>query len=194
MVATLLGMTLVLPDGAPPRFAAAMRSGSAQDLARRMSDTDSDDLPGPSEAAAELISLVARLSNHGRRTRGHSERVRAHSDVIAQQLGLDDEERQKLTWAALLHDVGKLFVPADVLNKAGRPDEAEWELIQRYPAEAVALLRPCMIGWVTGSWPPANTMNVLMVADTRMNWLVRRSCLADESSLGRRVRRDDLST
>ncbi|HEC11100.1 MAG TPA: HD-GYP domain-containing protein, partial [Acidimicrobiales bacterium] len=152
-LASLMNMTLVFPDQAPSRFTAALRGESAKQLARRIRDRE--ELPTPTEAAVELVGLISRLSEHDRRTRGHSERVRAYSDVIAEQMKLSGEDREKLHWAALLHDVGKLLVPAEVLNKPGRPDEREWEMIRRHPAEAEALLRG-MAPWL-GDWVSAAT-------------------------------------
>ncbi len=152
-LAALMNMTLVFPDQAPSRFAAALKGESAKQLARKIRDRE--ELPTPAEAAVELVGLISRLSEHDRRTRGHSERVRAYSDVIAEQMNLSEEDREKLHWAALLHDVGKLLVPAEILNKAGRPDEREWEMIRRHPAEAEALLRG-MAPWL-GDWVSAAT-------------------------------------
>ena len=45
-------------------------------------------------------------------TRGHSERVRAYSQMIAKELRLGRDDVDRLNWAALLHDIGKLEVPA----------------------------------------------------------------------------------
>ena len=72
-------------------------------------------------AAKQILSLVAALSARDRKTRGHSERVRAFTDLVATQLRMPEDDRDRLRWAALLHDIGKLRVPAKVLNKPGRP-------------------------------------------------------------------------
>jgi HD-GYP domain-containing protein (c-di-GMP phosphodiesterase class II) len=48
---------------------------------------------------------------------------------------------------ALLHDVGKLLVPADVLNKAGKLTDEEWALVRRHPAAGVELLADIEFPW-----------------------------------------------
>ena len=55
-------------------------------------------------------------------------------------LGRDD--LQRLQWAGLLHDVGKVGVPARVLNKQGRLTADEWEQIKQHPAIGARLTRP----------------------------------------------------
>src|SRR5437763_1925234 len=80
-------------------------------------------------AARQILELVGAMSVHDRGTRGHAERVRAYADLLGAQVGLPQDERDRLRWAALLHDVGKVHVPSEILNKAGAPDEHEWEVI-----------------------------------------------------------------
>ena len=66
-------------------------------------------------------------------TRGHSERVALFTDLIAEALALPDERRRRLKRAALLHDIGKLGVSNQILDKPGRLDEAEWAAIRHHP-------------------------------------------------------------
>ena len=76
--------------------------------------------------AEEILALAASLSRHDRGTRGHSERVRAFTDMIAEELRLAPADRDRLRWSALLHDVGKLTVHPQILNKDGKPTPEEW--------------------------------------------------------------------
>jgi putative nucleotidyltransferase with HDIG domain len=66
-------------------------------------------------------------------TSGHSDRVALFTDMIAEVLGFSDERRRRLKRAALLHDIGKLGVSNQILDKPGRPDEAEWAAIKHHP-------------------------------------------------------------
>lgn len=135
----LLTMTLVFPDRAPSRFGLALRSGTTRKLLDHQDFQLSSDTQ---EAAEQAIVLVDQLSAHERLTRGHTERVRAYADLIGQQLGLDAAELNRLRWGTLLHDVGKLNVPAKILRKPGAPTDDEWAILRQHPAEAVSMLEP----------------------------------------------------
>ena len=120
-LATLLALSLTFPDRAPPRFRIALRNGSTRQLHDRIAEARRGELGGtPAEAAERVLELVAALSIHDRTTRGHSERVRAYSRMLGEELGLGEVELDRLQWAGLLHDVGKLLIPDAILNKPGR--------------------------------------------------------------------------
>src|SRR5205807_10372018 len=90
------------------------------------------------------------LTAHDRRTRGHSERVRALSELIAEELHLAPEERDRLRWASLLHDCGKVTVDSRILNKPGPLDEEEWAIMRRHPEEGARIAFP-LRDWL-GEW------------------------------------------
>jgi HD-GYP domain-containing protein (c-di-GMP phosphodiesterase class II) len=150
-LAALLRLSLVFPDHAPSRFGVALRSGSGRALQRSATDpADRFQHATPQESAEAVIALVGAISRHDRLTRGHCERVRAYADLIGQQLRLDPESAAKLHWAALLHDVGKLDVPAAVLAKKGELTPEEWAQVREHPAAAehwLAGLRPWLGDW-----------------------------------------------
>ncbi len=66
-------------------------------------------------------------------TNGHSRRVAEYSREIARQAGKSEEECEKIYFTALLHDVGKIGVPNEILSKKGRLTEEEFEHIKRHP-------------------------------------------------------------
>ena len=86
--------------------------------------------------------LATAIGDHDRRTRGHGERVRLYTELIAEELHISEDERAKLQWAALIHDIGKIEVPAKILNKKGRPDANEWSILQRHPLVGERLVTP----------------------------------------------------
>jgi hypothetical protein len=153
-LAALLKLSLVFPDQAPSRFKVAMRSGSTERLeekihaAKAAAKTDT-----PSTAAARLLELVAALNVHDRLTRGHCERVRAYAVMIGGELGLSKDDLDLLNWAALLHDVGKLRVPTEILTKVGPPSHREWEVLHQHPQFGEELVEPIR-GWL-GTWTSA---------------------------------------
>ncbi len=155
-LAVLFKMSLVFPDEAPSRFQAALRSRTTRKLARRSAQ---DGLtPSAEQAAAEnLISLMVELNRHDRLTRGHAERVRAYSVMLGEEIGLTADDLDKLNWAALVHDVGKLEVPEALLNKHGRPTGDEWAVLRTHPAAAAPYVES-LRGWL-GDWTLAATQH-----------------------------------
>ena len=139
----LLRMTLAFPDRAPSRYRVALRTWStsklAEDVRRARLGRPLDDA---TEAAEVVLSLIAALGAHDGRTRGHSERTRAYTDVISEQLGLELDDRERLRWAALIHDVGKLAVPGSVLLKDDHLNESDWAQIERHPEVGWKLAEP----------------------------------------------------
>ena len=147
---SLLRLTLVFPDRAPSRLAVALSASSRSRL-----DAELERAAGRGEEGNVrlLVTLAAALSGHDRRTRGHCERTRALAEVVGEELGLSSADQDRLRWAALLHDIGKIRVPAHVLNKRGRLTTGEWATLQRHPIEGAALaepLRPWLGEWVDG--------------------------------------------
>jgi len=134
-LAMLLRLSLVFPDQAPSRLALAMRSGSLRRLKRwaRSESPAGDDVGA---ALEQVLTLATALQVHDRRTRGHCERVRALTDLLAEEMGITGPDADRLRWAALLHDIGKISVPASLLNKPGAPDEREWQILRTHPSEA----------------------------------------------------------
>lgn len=83
---------------------------------------------------------VLRLKNKDEYTYLHSVAVCALMVNLARQLGLDREKAKELGTAGLLHDIGKVMVPLEVLNKPGRLTAEEYALAQTHPMEGHRLL------------------------------------------------------
>ncbi len=142
-LATLYGLTLAFPDQAPSRYHLALRNGSTAQLRVRIAEARAGKLGDtPEDAAERVLELVMALSVHDRLTRGHSERVRAYTQMIGEEMGLTDTELDRLRWAGLLHDVGKLMISGDILNKAGKLTDDEFETIKQHPEFGRRLVAP----------------------------------------------------
>ncbi|MFL5919324.1 MAG: HD-GYP domain-containing protein [Gaiellaceae bacterium] len=66
-------------------------------------------------------------------TGGHTERVAAVAEGLARRLGYRDEELEAIEIGALLHDIGKIGVPGQVLRKEGPLTDEEWLLVKQHP-------------------------------------------------------------
>ncbi len=74
-------------------------------------------------------------------TRGHSERVSRGSGMIARQIGMRQARVEAIKFAGMLHDVGKLGVPTQVLQKTGPLTEDEFAAIQLHPMRGLDIVR-----------------------------------------------------
>ncbi|MBA3447991.1 MAG: HD domain-containing protein [Pseudaminobacter sp.] len=81
------------------------------------------------DIAAAFAKVVDSKSPY---TSGHSERVALFTDMIAEKLGLPDDRRRWLKRAALLHDIGKLGVSNEILDKPAKLDAAEWAAMKNH--------------------------------------------------------------
>lgn len=90
---------------------------------------------------ATMEALLAALDTRDTETEGHSERVAAYTMMMAQRLGLSQEELTSIERGALLHDIGKIGVPDSILYKPGPLDDEEWVIMKQHP---VIGYRMCM--------------------------------------------------
>jgi HD-GYP domain-containing protein (c-di-GMP phosphodiesterase class II) len=73
-------------------------------------------------------------------TGSHSRGVVELSLAVSDHLGLDHRQRRNVEFAALLHDVGKIAVPKEIINKAGPLDPEEWQVMYRHTIEGEEML------------------------------------------------------
>lgn len=77
-----------------------------------------------------LRGVVKTLEARDLYTRGHTERVAVFCQVIGEQLGFSGTQLERMRWAALIHDVGKLAVPGEIMRKDGRLSDEEYRLFR----------------------------------------------------------------
>ncbi|MBF0494221.1 MAG: HD domain-containing protein [Candidatus Omnitrophica bacterium] len=87
-------------------------------------------------------SLARIMEARDKYTRGHSERVAEFSGKIAEAIGTPPEKIALLKNIALLHDIGKLGVQEDILNKHGKLTDEEWETIKKHPLIGEDIVKP----------------------------------------------------
>lgn len=82
-----------------------------------------------------LKNTLAILNTKSQETGEHAMRLTVLAHRLGEKLGLTGTELDNLSLLATLHDVGKTFIPEDILNKPGNLDEDEWELIKEHPVK-----------------------------------------------------------
>lgn len=80
-----------------------------------------------------ILSIIQILEFHDSYTKDHSQNVALLSSKIAVQMGLSSDEINKAYWAGMVHDIGKILIPSDILNKNGKLTKEEFEQIKRHP-------------------------------------------------------------
>lgn len=82
------------------------------------------------------------LDLRDRETEGHTQRVAAMTIELAQALGVSDSNQVHIRRGALLHDIGKMGVPDNILFKEGPLTNEEWQIMRRHPVFAYEMLHP----------------------------------------------------
>jgi len=90
---------------------------------------------------SHIRALMLRLAEKDEYTEEHTRRVALRAVQVGEELGLPPGRLRTLATGGLLHDIGKLSVPDEVLKKPGPLDEEEYALVQRHPEHGRRLLR-----------------------------------------------------
>jgi diguanylate cyclase (GGDEF)-like protein/putative nucleotidyltransferase with HDIG domain len=94
----------------------------------------------------ETIESWARaLEMRDRETEGHAQRVTTLSVRMAQEMGISQEECENIRRGALLHDIGKIAIPDNILFKQGKLEPDEWDVMKQHPVYAYNFISPVKI-------------------------------------------------
>jgi HD-GYP domain-containing protein (c-di-GMP phosphodiesterase class II) len=124
IIGALLGVTIVLADDAVLPLILAVY------LIGHLSLSSHGQLREAHEAT--LRGFVKALEAKDLYTRGHTERVAYFAQLTGQELSFSGTQLERLRWAALIHDVGKLAVPAELIRKKGRLSDEEYQEMQSH--------------------------------------------------------------
>lgn len=80
-------------------------------------------------------------------TAGHQRRVAELSVAIAREMGLSEDRTEGIRFGAMIHDIGKIQVPLEILSKPGRLTEAEYEIIKTHPEAGYEIIREIEFPW-----------------------------------------------
>ena len=119
---------------------------------------------------ATVVGFARALEESDRYTRGHSERVSQYAGILGRQLTLSEKDNELLVWAALMHDIGKIGIRNEKLNKPGKLTPEELSMFRTHPAKGKRILEPIpfMVDLIPGafchheSWDGSGYPNGLM--------------------------------
>ncbi|NUM46423.1 MAG: GAF domain-containing protein [Anaerolineales bacterium] len=89
-----------------------------------------------------VLALARAMDARDTYTADHSQRLSVWAEAIAQQLGCTSEQIRAIHWAALLHDIGKIGVPDEILRKPGPLNDLEWAIMKKHPEEGAEIVAP----------------------------------------------------
>jgi putative nucleotidyltransferase with HDIG domain len=115
--------TKVIVDSVPVE---AQRIGKPNQYVPTLHDLDG------TPQLSKLRRLAQRMDEFDAYTRGHLERLQHLSATVAQAFGLREAEVTQIRVAALLHDIGKIMIPASILRREGPLSEDEWRLMRQH--------------------------------------------------------------
>jgi cyclic di-GMP phosphodiesterase len=96
--------------------------------------------PGDFENSEQIRDIFRKLGFKRYETFQHSKRVAAYAVLLGRRCGLPKEQLDSLRLGALLHDIGKIGVPRNVLQKPGNLSDDEWQVMRSHPAIGYRLL------------------------------------------------------
>ncbi len=94
------------------------------------------------DSTAVITSLAAAIEGRDAYTHGHVERVATYSVEIGRGVGVDAAGLAVLKIGGIVHDIGKVLIPDSILNKPGKLDDIEMELVKRHPIIGYDILKP----------------------------------------------------
>ena len=122
------------------------KRGNVSSLVSQAKNADQDALRRLKNRAAGgsfgvLDALVTAIDNKDHYTRHHSEEVTYLSLLVARELGYDEKRLEAVRISGLLHDVGKIAVPDDVLRHPGKLGREQWEIMQQHPVFGALIVK-----------------------------------------------------
>lgn len=94
-----------------------------------------------SSSAATIYALTAAIDAKDHYTFGHSQRVAQYATILASSLGLDQTHLELVREAALLHDIGKIGIPENILTKTGSLTDEEFEIVKRHVEMSITMIK-----------------------------------------------------
>jgi HD superfamily phosphohydrolase YqeK len=88
-----------------------------------------------------MVTLANTIDAKDKYTKGHSVRVATYSREIAIRMGKNDDEADRIYYIGLLHDIGKIGIPVEIINKKGRLTDEEYAVMKTHPVIGADILK-----------------------------------------------------
>ncbi|HVM74205.1 MAG TPA: diguanylate cyclase [Candidatus Saccharimonadales bacterium] len=98
----------------------------------------------PQSILDTVTSLAYAIDAKDQYTQGHSQKVSAYAALLAEAIGMSEAEAEEIRLGAVLHDVGKVGIPEQILNKSGPLNPEEWETMKTHVTYGGKLLEPLL--------------------------------------------------
>jgi len=89
-----------------------------------------------------IKTLISVINAKDKYTYGHVERVVIYSRLLADKLGINEKDKKNLIYGAYIHDVGKIGISKEILNKNMPLTKAEWEIMKQHSFNGVEIIKP----------------------------------------------------
>jgi len=96
----------------------------------------------PQAVLDTVTSLAFAIDAKDHYTQGHSQKVSAYAALIAEALNMNDAEVEEVRLGAVLHDIGKVGIPEQILNKSGPLNPEEWDMMKSHVVFGAKILEP----------------------------------------------------
>ena len=94
------------------------------------------------DLVASIKTLISVINAKDRYTYAHTERVVMFCELVAQELNLSELESKILKYGAYLHDIGKIHISEEILNKKMPLNNNEWDILKQHPQNGVNIIKP----------------------------------------------------
>jgi PAS domain S-box-containing protein/putative nucleotidyltransferase with HDIG domain len=139
------GAVLRNPEGTPYGVVFVCRDITERKLAEERLRKGLDKLRATLKASID--SLASAIEMRDPYTAGHQERVTRLARAIAEEMGLEGERLEAIEVAGVIHDIGKLYVPAEILSKPTKLTEIEYALIKMHAQAGYTILSKIDFPW-----------------------------------------------
>jgi PAS domain S-box-containing protein len=133
------------PDGKPVEILAIARDISERKRAEEEAERSNTRLIEALEDTMQALAMIVEMRDPY--TAGHQRRVTQLACAIAREIGFPEEQITGLRLAGLIHDIGTVRVPAEILNKTSRLSEAEISLMKMHPLLGHEVLKTLKTPW-----------------------------------------------